>query len=266
MNQDKSLCIIPCGAAKIWDKQPSIGPVEAQNVYTGVFAVACQRYAKTFFDHWVILSAKYGFLYPEDVIPEDYNVSFINTSSETIQIAQLKEQTERKGLFKYKEITVLGGKHYADRVKAVFNQGQELFFPLSDCTGIGYMLQRLTRALEGQEALSVDSLESPPEVIVRPTLKKYRNQPMNLTENNVGKYVSLYQYLLSVEGKQVIMSIDQIEMVLGFSLPVSACKYRPWWANTLTNTQAKSWLYAGWGVDSVTLGEKTLFRKIGDEV
>ncbi|WP_368073994.1 DUF7662 domain-containing protein [Paenibacillus odorifer] len=259
MNRDKSLCIIPCGAAKIWDNQPSIGPVEAQNVYTGVFAVACQRYAKTFFDHWVIMSAKYGFLYPEDIIPEDYNVSFI-------LIAQLKEQAESKGFFKYKEITVLGGKHYADRAKAVFNQGQELFFPLSDCTGIGYMLQRLTRALEGQEAISGDSLESPSEVIVQRTLKKHRDQPKNLTENNVGKYVSFYRYLLSTEGKQVIMTIDQFEAVLGFALPTSASKYRPWWANSLTNTQAKSWLHAGWEVDSVTLGEKTAFRKIGDEV
>ncbi|MEK3701280.1 MULTISPECIES: DUF6884 domain-containing protein [unclassified Paenibacillus] len=266
MNRDKSLCIIPCGAAKIWDKQPSIGPVEAQNVYTGVFAVACQRYAKTFFDHWVILSAKYGFLFPEDMIPEDYNVSFIKPSSETILIAQLKEQAESKGLFKYQEITVLGGKHYADRAKAVFNQGQELFFPLSDCTGIGYMLQRLTRALEGHEEISGDSLESPSEVNVRPTLKKHRDQPKNLMENNVGKYVSLYRYLLSTEGKQVIMTIGQIETVLGFALPASASKYRPWWANALTNTQAKSWLLAGWEVDSVTLGEKTAFRKIGDEV
>lgn len=266
MNRDKSLCIIPCGAAKIWDKQPSLGPVEAQNVYTGVFAVACQRYATTFFNQWVILSAKYGFLYPQDIIPEDYNVSFIKPSSETILISELKEQAKSKGLFSFKEITVLGGKHYADRAKTVFNQGQELFFPLSDCRGIGYMLQKLTRALEGREAMSVDSLESPSEVIVRPTLKKHRDQPKKLTENNVGKYSSLYRYLLSTKSKQVIMTIDQIEAVLGFILPASARKYRPWWANALTNTQAKSWLHAGWEVDSVKLGEKTAFRKTGDEV
>lgn len=52
------------------------------------------------------------------------------------------------------------------------------------------------------------------------------------------------------------MTIDQIEAVLGFILPASARKYRPWWANALTNTQAKSWLHAGWEVDSVKLGEK----------
>ena len=266
MNPSKKLCVIPCGAAKIWDKQPTLGPVEAQHVYTGVFAAACQKYANTFFDHWVILSAKYGFLFPEDIIPEDYNVSFVKPSNETISIDQLKEQAESKGLFAYEEITVLGGKHYTERVKAVFTQGQELLFPLSDCTGIGYMLQRLTRALEGQEAISGDSMVSPSEVIVQRTLKKHRDQPKNLTENNVGKYVSLYRYLLSTEGKQVIMTIGQIETVLGFALPASASKYRPWWANALTNTQAKSWLHAGWEVDSVTLGEKTAFRKIGDEV
>jgi hypothetical protein len=51
------LCIIPCGTAKIWDKNPNAGPTEAQYVCTGVFAAACQRYAMANFDYWVILSA-----------------------------------------------------------------------------------------------------------------------------------------------------------------------------------------------------------------
>ncbi|MFD1773232.1 DUF7662 domain-containing protein [Paenibacillus rhizophilus] len=228
------------------------------------FAVACQKYAQTFFDHWVILSAKYGFLFPEDIIPEDYNVSFIKPSNETIHIDQLKEQAESKGVSAYKEITVLGGKHYTERAKAVFTQGQELLFPLSDCTGIGYMLQKLTRALEKQDTITGESLESPSKVITQHPLKKHEVQSKNGTENNVGKYISLHQSLLHTEGEQVVMTIGQIETVLGFALPPSANKYRPWWANTLTNSQAKSWLLAGWEVDSVTLGVEIVFRKISE--
>lgn len=263
MNPSKKLCVIPCGAAKIWDKQPTLGPVDAKHVYTGVFAVACQKYANTFFDHWVILSAKYGFLFPEDIIPEDYNVSFVKPSNETISIDQLKEQAESKGLFAYEEITVLGGKHYTERIKAVFTQGQELLFPLSNCTGIGYMLQKLTRSLEQQEPIKGESLVSPKDIAKRP-LKQHKDELKNGTENSVGKYASLYRYLLSAQEGQVTMSVGRIEEILGFSLPPSASKHRPWWANTLTHTQAKSWLLAGWEVDSVSLGEKIGFRKISE--
>lgn len=62
----KRLCIIPCGKKKIWDVQPDAGPVRAEDAYLSPFHQACERYAKTFFDEWVILSAKHGFLRPDD--------------------------------------------------------------------------------------------------------------------------------------------------------------------------------------------------------
>ncbi|WP_441339161.1 DUF7662 domain-containing protein [Paenibacillus sp. VTT E-133280] len=83
-------------------------------------------------------------------------------------------------------------------------------------------------------------------------------------EKNVGKYASLYGFLLNSQEEQVTINVGQIEEILGFSLPPSASKHRPWWANTLTHSHAKSWLLAGWEVDSVNLGEKTVFRRISE--
>jgi hypothetical protein len=100
------LCIIPCGSAKVWDKQPDAGSTPAKDVYTGGFAKACQNYAQTFFNHWIILSAKYGFLYPDEAIPAPYNVSFTKPTEDTITIPQLQQQVKEKRLDQFQEIVV----------------------------------------------------------------------------------------------------------------------------------------------------------------
>jgi hypothetical protein len=246
------LCIVPCGNAKIWDKEPKAGPTEAQHVYTGVFATACQRYAKAFFNDWIILSAKHGFLFPEEVVNESYNVSFIKPSNETITLQDLKEQAEWKGLYDYHEITVLGGKHYVDRVKMIFEQGQTINLPLDDCKGIGYMLQKLTRSIEEGIEIVSNALYRRVEYITTPT-----QQP----QKQIGKYNPLLEYLSPHDGTMLEMTIEKIEMILGFRLPASAHLHRPWWGNTITNSQAKAWLLAGWEVHCVELKKAVIFRK-----
>lgn len=264
MEKAERLCIVPCGAAKIWDKQPSFGAVQAQHAYTGVFAAACQRYASMFFDHWVILSAKHGFLYPEELIPEDYNVSFVKSNSETITTQQLIEQVQAKGLTDYKQITVLGGKHYTNRAKEVFTADQELSFPLSGCRGIGYMLQKVTQAVESRIeiaatdhtqqqglALEAKATETSPAAAEAALQKPYS-----------GKYEQLYRYLAENDSDSLTLSVEKIEKILGFSLPQSAYDHRPWWANTLSHSHAKSWLMAEWEVDTVHLGNQVSFKKM----
>ena len=44
-----TLCIVPCGRKKIWDKFPNHGPTEAKFVYIGPFASKCKEYAEMFF-------------------------------------------------------------------------------------------------------------------------------------------------------------------------------------------------------------------------
>jgi hypothetical protein len=45
----KTLCIVPCGKTKIWDKNPNAGPTKAEYVYVGSFAKKCREYATTFY-------------------------------------------------------------------------------------------------------------------------------------------------------------------------------------------------------------------------
>lgn len=141
----KRLCIIPCGNKKIWDKEPHLGGIEAQYAYIGTFHLLCQQYARTFFDDWVILSAKHGFLSPSAIVPGNYNVSFNMKSDEVINLEQLKVQSEEMILSQYKRYVVLGGKKFRPIIESIFTG--EYIYPLESCAGIGYMQQKLKKAL-----------------------------------------------------------------------------------------------------------------------
>jgi len=148
----KRLCIIPCGAKKIWDVDPGSGPSAAKDVYLSPFHRACRTYAQTFFADWVILSAKHGFLKPEDIVPENYDVTFGMRHPEIMADDELKVQGERKNLMDYDEIVMLGGKKYRPVLRNVFGSRQQITYPLAGYRGIGYMLQALKAAVdEGRE-------------------------------------------------------------------------------------------------------------------
>ncbi len=150
----KKLCIVPCGSKKIWKKNPNVGATEARNVYVGSFAKKCIEYAEKFHEgHYRILSAKYGLMLPDFIIPQDYNITFNKPSGNIVTIEKLKEQAMATGLKKeYREIIVLGGREYVLRIADVFD-GYIIHIPLSKCKGMGYMMQELTKAIKKGEAL-----------------------------------------------------------------------------------------------------------------
>jgi len=143
------LCIVPCGAKKIWDLRPDAGPTEAQHAYVGAFTKKCISYAYfLFFSRWLILSAKYGFLAPSDIIPEAFNVSFNSRNSSCVGVETLRSQAARRGLLTIDEIVILGGRNYSAVLRRVIEKGPVLKFPLEGLTGIRYMLQKLDRAIK----------------------------------------------------------------------------------------------------------------------
>ena len=89
-----------------------------------------------------ILSAKYGFLSPDEIVPGPYNECFHNKISNPIQIEDLFLQVESKELDKYEKIIILGGKYYNDLINKIFSK-KEICNPLKDCKGIGHMMKRL---------------------------------------------------------------------------------------------------------------------------
>jgi hypothetical protein len=150
----KALCVTPCGSKKIWDTNPGAGPTPAKDVYVGPFARKCQEYARRFHPFsWCILSAKFGFLFPDDIVPENYNVSFNDKKSNPIGFQELISQAKAKDLNKYERVVVLGGRKYVAMIKNTF-PGKHVVTPLSDCKGIGFMMGKLNDALKKATPLS----------------------------------------------------------------------------------------------------------------
>jgi len=146
----KRLCIIPCGKKKIWDKYPDYGEAEAKDVYISPFGKACQAYATEFFENWVILSAKHGFLRPDDIVLENYDLAFDSKSDEIISIEQLQKQMVDKDLLQFEEIVLLAGKKHKKVVTKLYPE-EIITYPLAGCRGVGNMLQKLNGAVEAKK-------------------------------------------------------------------------------------------------------------------
>ncbi len=142
------LVIIPCGQSKIWDKYPLSGPTRAGECYTGAPFKVNKEYAKIYGDSWVILSAKYGVIKPNFIIPESYNVNFKKRATNPISLGQLKKQVAEMGLADYEVIIGLGGKEYRYMIERVFaDTNATTKFPFAGLP-IGKAMQALRRSIE----------------------------------------------------------------------------------------------------------------------
>jgi hypothetical protein len=80
----------------------------------------------------------------------------------------------------------------------------------------------------------------------------------------MSKYIPLADYLRGQNRDLVPMSFEEIEKVLGFTLPPSALQHRPWWSNTGgSHVQAKGWLDAGFESEQVDMAaRKLVFKRV----
>jgi hypothetical protein len=126
----QTLVVIPCGKAKIWDKTPDCGPIMAKDAYVGPPFKVNRKFAEKFADKWIILSAKYGFIDPDFIIPENYDVSFTRKCTRSISLESLLEQfSKRKDLHGYDVVIALGGVAYTEKVVKVFNDISQVIVP-----------------------------------------------------------------------------------------------------------------------------------------
>lgn len=78
----------------------------------------------------------------------------------------------------------------------------------------------------------------------------------------MGKYSPLRTYLMAQTRERVPMSFEDIERLLGETLPASK-QYPAWWSNNPSNNpMTKEWLAAGFQTESVNIaGENLVFRR-----
>ncbi|MCK4736268.1 MAG: hypothetical protein KAT65_27695, partial [Methanophagales archaeon] len=82
-----------------------------------------------------------------------------------------------------------------------------------------------------------------------------KEEPVEKME--IGKYERLGKYLNGLKEKEVTLTFEQIEYILGFQLPSSARQYPAWWANDKTHSHAvKGWLNCGWQSRNLNFSEE----------
>ena len=79
------------------------------------------------------------------------------------------------------------------------------------------------------------------------TKLSYAERPAFPAECANSKYKALSEFLYENWEKRIVLSYEELEKILGFSLPASARNLpQSYWANTEYHTYAKSWLKLGY--------------------
>ena len=145
----RTLVVVPCGEPKIWDRKPEAGPTPAKDAYVGTAFKVNRQYAERVGDAWVVLSAKFGLLSPEDTVDGPYDVTFHGRGSNAIEPAAIREQALALGFDTYERVIGLGGAEYRRVMKEAFGGlGFRLDFPFGG-TRLGEALRATKLAAEG---------------------------------------------------------------------------------------------------------------------
>lgn len=145
---NEPLIVIPCGAAKVWKAKPLAGPTRARHAYIGQYFQLNLKYAEHFAPNVIrILSAKYGFIEPDFIIEEDYNVTFTRKASKPVATPTLINQILEQRLFDNARIIGLGGHEYRTALATAFQAfNKTVEFPFAGLP-LGLSMQAVKRAL-----------------------------------------------------------------------------------------------------------------------
>jgi len=104
----------------------------------------------------------------------------------------------------------------------------------------------------------------------KPKILKVESYPLDsskrmpqVIEGNlqIKKFSSLQKYLTQCRGETETLTFNKMEKLAGDKLPLSAYRYRDWWLQG-NHQYADLWLYVGWIVDGVSLGEFVIFKRV----
>lgn len=140
--------IIPCSKEKAWDLDPARGAVPAGEAYVSDFHRLTRRFAETRAERVLILSAKYGLLDLDDLVPSSYDVTFSRPGDPVVSRETLAAQARAKGLERYDELWVVCPDDYLREIeRAVEGLGVSVVAPLRGLGGLEEMGRFLERAL-----------------------------------------------------------------------------------------------------------------------
>jgi len=124
---DSVLDVVTCTKEKIWDREPEAPRfVPAKDAYRGEEMLSWLASGMVNRVRWLILSARYGFIEPEQPI-SNYDVTFsdadtgpVTTSTLVAQVAHQVRWADAVPLRQFRRVKVLGSQTYVDKVRAAF--------------------------------------------------------------------------------------------------------------------------------------------------
>jgi hypothetical protein len=134
--------------------QKLVTPAAAERIYTSPLFTAARAYAKSRFEQWYILSAKYGLLHPRTVI-EPYNVTLRNlTPGARAMWAKRVSSALVPTLRRDDSVAFVAGELYRKDLQGpVRDHARAVVIPLEGFS-IGKQLQWLTRLAKSETRLS----------------------------------------------------------------------------------------------------------------
>jgi hypothetical protein len=125
--------------------------VSSAEAYTGPPFRLNRQYAECFGTPWVVLSAKYGFIAPDLIVAEPYEVSFKYPVTSPIAIDRLRQQVKEQQFARYPVVVGMGGKEYRAAVEAAFaDSPTRLVFPFAGLP-LGKSLQAVKHAITSDD-------------------------------------------------------------------------------------------------------------------
>lgn len=122
-------------------------PVAARDADTGTPFRINRAYAERLGGAWVILSAKYSYLSPTELISGPYEVTFKRAATQPVQMETQRAQVEQLQLAADDQIVGLGGK---EAIEQLFGPQTPLLFPLVGLP-LGYALQATNAARQAEK-------------------------------------------------------------------------------------------------------------------
>lgn len=150
----KTLIIVPCGKHKIWDRDKNTGPTKAKDAYIGPVFRVNRAFAEKFSKDWLILSAKYGFISPDFLIPENYDLTFGSDDLEAVNVSYIYNQLKEMELDRrFEAVIALGGKKYRRAIEDAFEGTQvQVVSPFAGL-GCGKLIQATKAFVEKNSEL-----------------------------------------------------------------------------------------------------------------
>lgn len=215
---------------------------QAASLYVSPLFGGRRRYVEATCDRWFILSAKHGLLSPVEVVaPYDETLKTVS--------ADARRRWAKRVLATIDEVI-------ADCANVVFeiHAGAEYrdFGLVVGLRDRGARVEVPTEGLRQGEQLAF---------YATPHMNRARETREKSTRSAGRRAYAPLQYRLEGEREPVVRYyFTDVERILGRALPMSARRYRAWWANDAggTHSHAAAWIDAGWRVDAVDLAAGTV--------